>query len=134
APTCTPSRLTSKRAARASRRRPAVASGYLLTSIRSRSRSTTPGSGSNGFSLLDSLKASAPACLPCRYGGRAAISGRTRTGMSSVTLPSLGARSALRPPLPVGVRDGEASHPHLLSHGMSCLSSHRAAPPVDLPL
>ena len=64
---------------------PALASGYRLIGAVCASASTTDGSGSKGFSLLDSLNAFAPACLPCRYGGRAAISGRMRGRIGSVT-------------------------------------------------
>ena len=101
APTCTDSVVTSNRAARRSRRRVAAASGYRLKDAASRTASRTPGSGSNGFSLLDSLKAPGPACVPCLYGGSAAISGRMRTG-SVGHRPSL--RSDICPPRQVTAR------------------------------
>jgi hypothetical protein len=36
-----------------------------LTAIAACTAATTLGSGAKGFSLLDSLNASAPACFPC---------------------------------------------------------------------
>lgn len=65
APTITSSIVTPYSAASAVRRAVAAASGYRLKSSTSRTRASTEGSGSNGFSLEESLKASAAAARPC---------------------------------------------------------------------
>ena len=64
----------------------AVASGYRLKPCRL-SEASTDGSGSKGFSLEESLKASTAAGLPCRYGCSDSISGRNRT-LDEVTAPA----------------------------------------------
>ena len=52
---------------------------------RARIRAEHVGFVFQSFQLLDSLNASGPACFPWRYGARAAMAGRMRGRMGSVT-------------------------------------------------